>query len=155
MELSRHFKKSIILVDGSLKSSMFEDKSQGIRTVAENCSLIQNSIIGISKNTRFKILDRVSNPLTKIRVPAYMDVELIVKSLIRNTIGNNLLVKFGNNNSHILRVDVVTANGDKDESLGKLLGNDSMVQDILKHCDLHITFRLLLTLRYPVLRVMY
>ena len=55
-----------------------------------------------------------------------MDVELIIKSLIRNTIGNNLLVKFGNNNSHILRADVVTVNGDKDESLGKLLGNDSM-----------------------------
>jgi hypothetical protein len=126
MELSKQFKKSIILVDGSLMSSVFEDKNQSIKNVLENCSLYKNSIIGISKNTRLKILDRVSNPLTKVRGPAYMDVELIIKSLIRNSIGNNLLVKFGNNNSHILRVDVVTVNGDKDESLGKLLGNDSI-----------------------------
>ena len=127
MKLSRRLSKSILLVDGSLKSSLLEDRSQNIKTVAENCSLQQNSMIGISKNTRFKILDRISNPLTKIRVPAYMDVDLIVKSLVRNTIGNSLLVKFSSNNSPVLRVDVVTPNYDKDESLGKLLGNESMV----------------------------
>jgi NurA domain len=126
MELSKQFKKSIILIDGSLKSSVFEDKNQSIKNVVENCSLCKNSIIGISKNTRLKILDRVSNPLTKICEPAYMDVELIIKSLIRNSIGNNLLVRLGNNNSPILRVDVVTINGNIDEALGKLLGNDSI-----------------------------
>jgi hypothetical protein len=55
-----------------------------------------------------------------------MDVDLIVKSLVRNTIGNNLMVKFGNNNSPILRADIVTANCNKDESLAKLLGNDAI-----------------------------
>jgi hypothetical protein len=126
MELSSYFTKSIILVDGSLKSSLFENKNQGINKVAENCLLYKNSIVGISKSTKIKILDRVSSPLTKIRDPAYMDVEMIVKSLIRNTIGNNLLIKFGNNNSHVLRADIVTNDGNIEETLGKLLGNDSI-----------------------------
>lgn len=128
IKLSLDFSKSILLVDGSLKSSLLEDRSQNIRNVTENCSLQQNSIIGISKNTRFKILDRISNPLTKIRAPAYIDVDLIIKSLVRNSMGNSLLVKFGNNNSPVLRADVVNPNYDKDESLGKLLGNDSIAQ---------------------------
>ena len=126
MELSSHFTKAIILVDGSLKSSLFENKTQGIINVAENCLLYKNSVVGISKNTNIKILDRVSSPLTKIRSPAYMNVEMIVKSLIRNTIGTNLLIKFGNNNSHVLRADIVTNNGNINETLGKLLGNDSI-----------------------------
>jgi hypothetical protein len=127
MELSSHFTKSIILVDGSLKSSIFEKKSQSISKVAENCVLYKNSIVGISKSTKIKILDRISSPLTKIRGPAYMNIEVIIKSLIRNTIGNNLLVKFGNSNSHVLRADVIAANnGNIDETLGKLLGNDSI-----------------------------
>ena len=126
MELSSHFTNSIILVDGSLKSSLFENKTHGIIKVAENCLLYKNSIVGISKSTKIKILDRVSSPLTKIRGPAYMDVEMIIKSLIRNTIGNNLLIKFGNHNSHVLRADIVTNNSNIEETLGKLLGNDSI-----------------------------
>ncbi|MCC2647791.1 MAG: putative NurA protein [Nitrososphaeraceae archaeon] len=78
MELSSHFTKSIILIDGSLKSSLFENKSQGITKVAENCLLNKNSIVGISKNTKIKILDSISSPLTKIRGPAYMDIEMII-----------------------------------------------------------------------------
>ena len=38
------------------------------------------------------------------------------------------MVKFGNNNSPLLRADVVTPNYNKDESLGKLLGNDSIAE---------------------------
>src|SRR5215210_2872492 len=72
------------------------------------------------------LIDSISSPLTKIRGPAYMDIEMIIKSLIRNTVGNNLLVKFGNNNSHVLRADVVTNNGNIEETLGRLLGNDSI-----------------------------
>jgi hypothetical protein len=127
MKLCKHFDKSIILIDGSLKSSLFEDNNQNIKNIAENCSLQQNSIIGISKNTRFKILDKISFPLTKIHCPAYLEVDLIVKSLVRNTIGDNLMVKFGNN-SPLLRADVVTPSYNKDESLGKLLGNDSIAE---------------------------
>lgn len=128
-ELSNNIKKSIILVDGSLKSSLFEYKNHDIKKVVENCYLYKNSMIGLSKTTKLKVLDRISSPLAKIRGPAYMDIEAIIKSLIRNTVGNNLLVKLGTDNSPVLRADVITANNsDKDELLGKLLGNDSITR---------------------------
>jgi hypothetical protein len=127
LELSSHFVKAIILVDGPLKSSIFEHGKQGIKKVAENCSLYKNTMVGISKSTKLKILDRISLPLAKLKGPAYIEIDLIIKSLIQNTIGDNLLVKFGNNNSSpILRADVLTIDSDKNDSLGKLLGNDSI-----------------------------
>ena len=127
IKLSSHFIKSIIVVDGALKSSPFENKNQSITTVAENCSVRKNVLLGISKSTSFKLLlDRVSAPLTNINEAAYMDIEMIIQSLSRSTIGNNLLVKLGNNNSPILRADIVCPEGDIDNSIGKLLTNDSM-----------------------------
>jgi hypothetical protein len=126
MELSRHFTKSIILIDGPLKSSLFDKRSHSIKKIAENCSLYKNSLIGISKSTKLKVLERISVPLTKVTRPAYIDVDLIIKGLTHNTIGSNLLIKFGNNNSPVLRADLITADGNKDKALGKLLGNDSV-----------------------------
>jgi hypothetical protein len=82
--------------------------------------------LGISKSTSFKLLDKVSAPLTNINEAAYMDIEMIIQSLSRSTIGNNLLAKLGNNNSPILRADIVCPEGDIDNSIGKLLTNDLM-----------------------------
>lgn len=52
--------------------------------------------------------------------PAYIEVDMIIKSLIRNTVGSNLMVRLGKS-SPVLRADVI---GDRGESLGRLLGND-------------------------------
>jgi hypothetical protein len=120
-EIARHFTNSIILVDGSLKTSIFEDRQRNISKISENCVLRRNMLIGISKSTRLKALDLASAPLTKVPGPAYIEVDDIVKSLIRNTVGSNLMVKLQKGGSHILRADII---GDKSQSLGMLLGND-------------------------------
>lgn len=119
-ELASHFTNSIILVDGSLKASVFEDRQGGIGRIAESCVLRKNMMIGISKGTKLKVLDRAASPLTKVPGPAYIEVDMIIKSLIRNTFGTNSMVKL-EKSSPILRADIV---GDRDESLGLLLGND-------------------------------
>jgi hypothetical protein len=129
LELSRRFSSAILLVDGSLRSSVFENREQTLKKVVENCSLYKNAIVGISKSTKLRILDKISLPLTKIKGPCYMDIELIIKSLIRNTVGDSLLVKFGNSyTSPILRADIATVGGDRDRSLGRVLGNDSIAR---------------------------
>jgi NurA domain len=129
LELSQHFAGAILLVDGSLRASVFEHTGYTLRKVVENCSLYKNTVVGISKSTRLRILDKVSLPLTKIKAPGFIDVNLIVKSLVRNINGDSLLVKFGNGyTSPILRVDIASANGNKDTSLGKILGNDSIAR---------------------------
>jgi len=119
-ELASHFTNSIILVDGSLKASVFEDRERSIGKIAESCVLRKNMMIGISKGTRLKVLERAAVPLTKVPGPAYIEVDMIIKSLIRNTVGSNSMVKF-EKNSPVLRADIV---GDRAESLGMLLGND-------------------------------
>jgi hypothetical protein len=119
-ELASHFTNSIILVDGSLKSSVFEDRERSMGKIAEDCVLRRNQLVGISKGTKLKVLERAGAPLAKVPGPAYIEVDVIIKSLIRNTVGSNLMVKLGKG-SHVLRADIV---GDKNESLGKLLGND-------------------------------
>ena len=129
LELSRHFTGAILLVDGSLRSSIFEHRCHTLKKIVENCALYKNTVAGISKSTKLRILDKISLPLTKIKGPGYIDVNLIIKSLVRNIIGDSLLVKFGNSHtSPILRLDIATADGNKDTSLGKILGNDSIAR---------------------------
>ncbi|MFZ0647193.1 MAG: DNA double-strand break repair nuclease NurA [Nitrososphaeraceae archaeon] len=129
LELSHHFSGSILLVDGSLRSSVFEHRKHTLKKIVENCSLYKNTIVGLSKSTKIRILNKISHPLTKIKCPGFMDVDLIIKSLARNTIGDSLLVKFGNSyTSPILRADIATADGDRDRSLRKILGNDSIAR---------------------------
>lgn len=119
-ELAGHFNNSIVLVDGSLRSSVFEDRSRSIGRIAESAVLRKNMVVGISKGTRLKILERASAPLAKVPGPAYIEVDVIIKSLVKGNIGNNLMVRFGKS-SPVLRADVI---GDRDESLGRLVAND-------------------------------
>lgn len=122
-EIASHFTNSIILIDGSLKASIFEDRGRSINKISESCVLRRNMLIGISKSTRLKALDRTAAPLTKIPEPAYIDVDDIIKSLIRNTVGSSLMVKLEKGSCPILRADIV---GDRNQSLGMLLGNDAV-----------------------------
>jgi NurA domain-containing protein len=119
-EIASNFTKSIILIDGSLKTSLFEDRERSLPKIAESCVLRRNKMIGISKGTKIKALDRAAAPLTKVPGPAYVDVDAIIKSLIRNTIGSSSMVKL-EDNCPLIRADIL---GDREESLGMLLGND-------------------------------
>jgi hypothetical protein len=120
-EIASHFTNSIILVDGSLKASLFEERERSISKISESSVLRKNMLVGISKSTRLKALDRAAAPLTKVPGPAYIEVDDIIKSLIKNTIGSNLMIKLEKGSSPILRADIV---GDVSQSLGMLLGND-------------------------------
>jgi NurA-like 5'-3' nuclease len=120
-ELSNHFTNSIILVDGSLRTSAFEDRNRGIRKISESCVLRRNILIGVSKGTRLKPVERAAAPLLLVPGPAYLDVDAIVKSLIRNAVGTSLMVRF-DSGGPILRADVLA--NDSEEALGKLIGND-------------------------------
>ncbi len=122
-ELAGHLVGSMILVDGSLRSSIFEDRKRSIRNISEECLLRRNIIIGVSKATRLKPLERAAGPLLKVPSPAYIDVDVIVKSLIRNSVGANLMVRL-DGTGPALRADVIGASNI--ESLGRLLGNDAV-----------------------------
>lgn len=126
--ISKIVSNSIILVDGSLKSSIFESQYYSIQKVIENSVLNKNSIIGISKNSKIKILKYLSYPLLKSNNPSYVDINMVIRSLISRIYGEHVLVKFANDEfSNILRADVVSSSNDINESLGSLIFNELIV----------------------------
>lgn len=122
-ELAGHLHNSIILVDGSLKATLFEERERSIKKISETCSLRKNTIIGISKGTKLKALERAAAPLLKVPGPAYIEVDFLVKSLVRNAQGFSLMVRLANN-SPALRADII--GGAHAEFLGRMLYNDNV-----------------------------
>ena len=120
-ELASHLVGSTILVDGSLRGSVFEDSQCSIKKISEECVLRRNTVIGISKATRFRPLERAAGPLLKVPGPAYVDVDVIVKSLTRNSAGSSSMVRL-DCTGPVLRSDII--GGSNSEALGKLVGND-------------------------------
>jgi hypothetical protein len=124
--LSKILHNSIILVDGALKTSIFEDRQYNLSKIAENCVLNRNVIMGLGKSTRFKILDKVSFGLKRFNDSGLIDVGFIIKSLVRNTLGFNTMVKFAKD-VPVLRADIITSNiSDAIFALGKVIGNDPL-----------------------------
>lgn len=123
--ISKLISGSIILIDGSLKSSIFENHMYDILKIIENSVINGNSVIGISKSSKIKILKYLSYPLIRSTVPAYVDINLIIRSLISKTYGEHILVKLSSNEySNILRADIVSYDNDLNSTLGTLLCNE-------------------------------
>ena len=123
--ISKLISGSLILIDGSLKSSIFENNLYHISKIIENSVINGNSVIGISKSSKIKILKYLSYPLIRSTVPAYVDINLIIRSLISKTYGEHILVKLSSNEySNILRADVVSYDNDLNSTLGTLLHNE-------------------------------
>lgn len=123
MELASHLVGAIILVDGSLRSSIFEEKRKSIAMISEEAALRRNTIIGLSKATRIRALARAGAPLSKIPGPAFLEVDMIVKSLTRNSVGSNLMVRL-DGSGPVLRADIVCGSGL--ESFARLVANDAI-----------------------------
>jgi hypothetical protein len=119
-EMCRLLTNAIILVDGSLKRSVFEDEQNTFNSILRNCEANENQLVGISKTTRLKVLDQLAPSLMRNGDTCYIDVSSIVKSLVSNVIGTPLLAKLGNDGL-VLRIDVLN---DPSESLGRLVAND-------------------------------
>lgn len=123
--ISKLISGSIILIDGSLKSSIFENHIYDISKIIENSVINGNSVIGISKSSKIKILKYLSYPLIRSTVPSYVDINPIIRSLISKTYGDHLLVKLSSNEySNILRADIVSYNDDLNHTLSTLLYNE-------------------------------
>jgi hypothetical protein len=126
LKLSNQFVRSIIVIDGALRGSPFENSKQDITELTESCSIHNNVLIGISKNTSIKAISRISIPITKTKGTAYSDIGMIIQSISRNWVGKNLLIKLGDDPGPTLRADIVCPDGNLENSLGKFIANDSM-----------------------------
>ncbi len=126
IKLSNQLFRSIIVIDGALRGSPFETINQDMAALSETCSVRNNILIGLSKNTSIRALSRISMPLAKAKGSVYSDIGIIIQSLIRSSIGKNLLVKLGDDLGPVLRADILSPNENMEASLGKFIANDSM-----------------------------
>jgi len=125
--LSRRLKNSIILIDGALKPSIFEDGYSTMQRIIEISTMSNNDVIGLSKNTNMTILLQLEKVLKALPYPACVDIAYVIKSLARNTMGNNFLVKLGKNEyEYVFRADICPVSGNDLACLGRLIGNDML-----------------------------
>ena len=117
-KLAESLKDSIILVDGSLKISLFEDNINHLTNIIENCKDNGNMLIGISKVSRLKLIERL---VSLLEDGTYLDITPIIRSYVSNLTGNQLLIKL--NTGLVLRADIID---DPKQSLSLLVSNDSL-----------------------------
>lgn len=122
-ELSKSLSRAIILVDGSLRPSQFEGRQNHLTEIVENCALAGNLLIGLSKSTKFRVLDRASSLLCSVPTAACMDVTSLVRALVKSSYGDNFMVTLGEERCPVLRADVASGGA---EALSLLLGNDQV-----------------------------
>ncbi len=104
-KLADTLRDSIILIDGSLKISLFEDREYNLMNIIERSRANNNKLIGISKVTRLKLIERFISLFNKSE-PSYLIITEILRNYISNLVGNQLLVKL-NRDGLVLRIDTL------------------------------------------------
>tara|TARA_B100001971_G_scaffold200736_1_gene212657 strand:- start:160 stop:1212 length:1053 start_codon:yes stop_codon:yes gene_type:complete len=123
-ELVRMMSHSIIMLDGCLRSSKFENIKNGLRTLLEFAEKKDNTIVGLSKTTQVGLLNRFSQVLySSQNIPAYLDVNDFMSPFINHVEGHIILVRFSSD-GHPFRVDI-SSFSDIKKSLSLLLSSDS------------------------------
>ncbi len=143
-ELAGSFRGIILLVDGSLRHSIYE-RLYTINKIEEVCRVNNNILIGLSKSTRLRYLEYIMPLLSREGYPCYTDVTAVVERMddgkkrsdkdhrlcgdgddeysVSARIGkiSSLLAKL-TPNGLVLRADVLD---DPQRSLGILIANDA------------------------------
>ncbi len=123
LELTKMLSNSIIMIDGCLRYSKFEERKSNLRRLIELANENNNIIIGLSKVTRIGILNNISQVLYNSRnTPAYLNVNEFIPPFLSYTKSQILLVRFSND-GHPYRIDIPSSN--IEESLSLLISSDS------------------------------
>jgi len=104
-KLSDALRNSIILIDGSLKISLFEDKQYNLINIIDKCKENGNKLVGISKVTRLKLIEKFISLFNNAE-PSYLIITEILRNYISNILGNQLLVKLSKDGL-VFRADII------------------------------------------------
>ncbi len=124
MELAKNLSGGIIMIDGSLRSSVFDIEFSNLLDILKLAKRNDNRIIGISKSSRHRILNKLSGRLHLIgKAPIYSDIHQLISPILKGIEGRVLLVKF-TNDGLVFRVDVSKFDDEFDDTLSKVRYND-------------------------------
>jgi hypothetical protein len=116
---------SIVLVDGSLKSSFLETMGMSLRDLENAAEENQNQIVGVGKSSSLRIVSKAANLLQSIGSgETYFDITDTMRIFFSSKESRVLVVKFSPNAS-VFRVDMSSRNSEEDPKvLGDVKGND-------------------------------
>ncbi len=108
---------SILLVDGSLKSSSLETKGQGLRELESAAEENENQIVGIGKSSVLRIVSSAANLLQNVgSSETFFDITDTVRLFFPTTEARILVAKFSPNSS-VFRIDSSRRNSEEDPDL--------------------------------------
>lgn len=117
IEATKLASDSILLVDGSLKSSILEPRGLTLKDLERTSEENFNQLIGISKGTSLRFISRTASSLQSVkRSSVYLDVTESVAAFSMNIESRILVVKFANN-SPVFRVDSSLKNAEEDSQI--------------------------------------
>ena len=106
--------RSIILIDGALKSSSLETKGQGLGELEDSAESNENQLLGIGKSSALRIISRAANLLqTHGDGESFFDITETVRLFFSTTEARVLVSKFSPN-SQVFRVDASRRNSEED-----------------------------------------
>lgn len=123
LELTKTLSDSIIMIDGCLRYSKYEERKTDLRKLLEVSNNNNNIVIGLSKATRIGLLNNISQVLYNSQyIPAYLNVDELISPFLSNVEGQILLARFSND-GHPYRLDISSTN--IENSLSLLVSSDS------------------------------
>jgi len=124
MELANNLSRGIIMIDGSLRNSIFDVKGSTLLDILDLARKNDNKVIGISKSSRHKILNNLSGKLHSTgKAPIYSDIHQLVSPIFKGIEGRILLVKF-TDDGLVFRVDISKFDEEFADILSKVRYND-------------------------------
>ncbi|MCP8316590.1 MAG: DNA double-strand break repair nuclease NurA [archaeon] len=124
MELVRNLSRGIIMIDGSLRSSIFDLEDSSLVDILDTAKRNDNRVIGVSKSSRHRILNKLSGRLHSTgKAPLYSDIHQLVSPIFKGVQGRVLLVKF-TNDGLVFRVDISKFDDRFDDTLSRVRHND-------------------------------
>jgi hypothetical protein len=125
IQSARNNSDSIILVDGSIRSSALETKEFSLRQLEKVGESNSNSLVGVGKTSSLRIVSTAANLLQSVgRSGNYFDITDSVKVFSPGVESRVLVARFSPN-SRVFRVDVSKINPEEDRQvLADLKQND-------------------------------
>jgi len=126
-EISTSLEQGLLLLDGSLKPSLFEPRGSSLRALVEGYDGELGVLAGIAKSTKLKVLQGIESQLFEDGVPpSYVEVTQHVRLFVADLLGRSFLSKLSQGGIPF-RVDI-TRREDPDVVLSTVAESDLLVR---------------------------
>ena len=122
MKASRELQGGLLALDGSLRQSFFEPASCTLRSVEAECARRGTQLVGVTKNTKVRQLQKMEGALYAVQEPSYVDATEVARMVSIDTLGRTYMARLAADGVP-LRIDAAGP-----EALGWLLAGDTVVR---------------------------